>query len=637
MIITDNQFRIEDHLFCKAFLNRYFCRLKIMKKLSTLALFAIYFTSIFGQAPIKLIAGDTISEVVVTSARIDLPFPKNSRTIQIITSADIARSGVTNMPDLLQQVAGVDVRRRGTNGMQADLYIRGGSFDQTLLLIDGIKVEDAQTGHHTLNLALPIDVIERIEIVKGPAARIFGQNAFNGAVNIVTKKNKGSELSLQTQIGSYGQKNFDINASQQLDKSSHLVQFSRNLSDGYRYNTDYDNLNYFLKSSFQAKYMPVDLIATYMERKFGANGFYATPAATEQYEETQGSLVALKTVLNKGKLTIKPGVYWKRNQDEYIYIRNNPSVYRNLHLSNKIGAEVNAAYQSKWGITGLGVDVAQVFLISNNLGDRNRLMTTVFVEHLFQLFNGKLDVTPGLAANYFSDFKGNIFPGVDIGYSLSDKMKLYGNVGQTYRIPTYTDLFYSDPNTVGNENLRQEEALSEEVGFKYHHKGIDIQVAIFNRQASNLIDYVKASETDRFKAENIRSVNTQGAEAQTSYTFKLNRHFQKISLGYTFLKDDLQSIDAAFSRYAINSTKHQVVGQYHSQFSKYVSQSIIYRYVERSSGQSYQLLDANMRAKVNGFEFQIMVNNIFDIEYSEQNLVPMPGRNFLVGLKYTFK
>jgi vitamin B12 transporter len=580
---------------------------------------------------------DTITEVLVTSTRIDQVFSKSSQNIQIVTNEDIEKSGVTNVADLLQQVAGVDVRRRGTNGMQADLYIRGGSFDQTLLLIDGIKVEDAQTGHHTLNLALPIEVIERIEIVKGPAARIFGQNAFNGAVNIVTKKAKTNQVQLQTQIGSYGQKNFEVSATQQLKKSSHLVQVSRNLSDGYRYNTDYDNLNYFLKSTVATKHAPIDFIATFMERKFGANGFYASPAATEQYEETQGSLVAAKTQWNHGKLTLKPSVYWRRNQDEYIFIRNNPSVYRNLHLTNKVGAEVNAAYKSKLGTTGFGVDVAQVFLRSNNLGDRNRFMTTIFVEHLFSLLNGKLDITPGFAANYFSDFKGNIFPGIDIGYQLKNNFKLYANVGQTYRVPTYTDLFYSDPTTVGNENLKHEEAISQELGIKFNHSSLAFQGSVFNRQATNLIDYVKANENDRFMAQNIRSVNTKGFEMQINQGFKLNKFPQSLSAGYTYLQDDLQRIDLAFSRYVINSTKHQLVGKWHSQFSKYVSQTIIYRYVERTTGQSYQLLDANVRLNVKRFTGQVMLNNIFDIAYSEQNLVPMPGRNVMVGLKYAFK
>ncbi|MDA8769035.1 TonB-dependent receptor plug domain-containing protein, partial [Winogradskyella sp.] len=258
---------------------------------------------------------DTLKEVVVTSARIDLPFKKNSRTINIITQTDIKNSAAVNVADLLQQVAGVDIRRRGTGGSQADLFIRGGGFDQTLLLIDGIKMDDAQTGHHTMNAALPIEVIERIEIVKGPAARVFGQNAFTGAINIVTKKNIENTVSANIETGSFGQLNGNITAGVDLENSSHIVHIGRVTSEGYRLNSDYDNSNYFIKSTFNEDKQPIQMIATFMERKFGAQNFYTPPSrGFTEYEETQNSLLAFTTTFTKGNLKIKPRVYWRRNQ-----------------------------------------------------------------------------------------------------------------------------------------------------------------------------------------------------------------------------------------------------------------------------------------------------------------------------------
>ena len=295
---------------------------------------SLLFCALFGNAQDVQQKVDSLQEVVVSSTRIDIPFSKNSRTIQIVNKVDIKNAGVTNVADLLQQVAGVDVRRRGTSGMQADLYIRGGSFDQTLLLIDGIKVEDSQTGHHTMNLALPIEVIERIEIIKGPAARIFGQNAFTGAVNIVTKNAKSDTVILEAQAGNYAQKNISVTATQDLEKSFHIIQFNRMLSDGYRFNTDYDNQNYFVKSSFKTKNAPVEILATYNDRKFGANGFYGSPLATNQYEETQASLVSVQTRFENKNITFKPRLYWRRNQDMFDYdtTKSKP----NEHITNKI-------------------------------------------------------------------------------------------------------------------------------------------------------------------------------------------------------------------------------------------------------------------------------------------------------------
>jgi vitamin B12 transporter len=583
------------------------------------------------------IKNDTLSEVIVSSTRIDLPFSKNSRTIQIITSEQIKQSGVNNVADLLLLISGVDVRRRGTSGMQADLYIRGGSFDQTLLLIDGIKVDDPQTGHHTMNLALPVEVIERIEIIKGPAARIFGQNAFTGAINIVTKKVVADKFTLLGQVGSFEQLNVSATVAQDFEKTSHIVQFSRNISDGYRFNTDYDNQNYFIKSTIKSSEMPIDILAAFSERKFGANGFYATPAAINQYEETQGSLVGVQTVFTKENVTFKPRIYWRRNQDEYIFVRDNPSIYRNMHISNKVGAELNTAIKSTLGTTGLGIDLSKVYLSSNNLGDRERFMGTFFFEHRFLLFNAKLDITPGFAANYYTDFDGNFFPGIDIGYQISSHFRTYANVGKTYRIPTYTDLFYSDPTTLGNENLKQEEALSEEIGFVYTKNWFDFTASFFNRDAKNLIDYTKEQEGDKFQANNIRRLNTKGFELAANYRYFWFSFAQRINLGYTFIEDSIENIEATFSRYSLNSANHQFIGQWNSQFFKNVSQTISYRYVERTSGDHYGIVDANVVFRIKTFEFSVVANNIFNVDYSETNLVPMPKGNLLFGMKYDFE
>ena len=172
-----------------------------------LSLFSVY--NIHSQQKDSLeIKTNKLKEVILNSTRIDLPLSQQSRNIQVISSSDIQKSGATNVVALLQQISGIDIRQRGVEGMQADLYIRGGSFDQTLLLIDGIKLEDAQTGHHTLNLLPPLGLIERIEILKGPAARIYGQNAFTGAVNIVTKEAGLGANQLNVLAGSYKQKHF---------------------------------------------------------------------------------------------------------------------------------------------------------------------------------------------------------------------------------------------------------------------------------------------------------------------------------------------------------------------------------------------------------------------------------------------
>lgn len=599
---------------------------------------ALLLSAILGNAQENEPKTDSLKEVIVSSSRIDLPFKENSRTIQIITATDIKKLGVTNVADALQQVAGIDVRRQGVNGMQADLYIRGGGFDQTLLLIDGIKVDDPQTGHHTLNLALPIELIKRIEVIKGPAARIFGQNAFTGAVNIVTKDGFENSLIAKVQAGSFGQFTTEATGAINLETSSHIVHFSKNISEGYRHNTDFDNQNYVLKSQFNKNKLPIDLLTTYSERKFGANGFYGIPSATEQYEETQASLIGLSTVIKNGNFTWKPRLYWRRNQDEYHYIRSNPSAYRNLHITNKVAAELNGSYESKAGITGFGIEMAKYYISSNRLGDNSREMASLFLEHRFQFFDKKFDITPGVAVSYFSDFDSKAFPGLDLGYQVTSDFRVYGNIGYTYRVPTYTDLYYIGPQAIGNENLQPEEALSEEVGIKWLTSKFDFTFAAFNRDSNDLIDYVRPTEADViYTPQNIQDVNTKGFETQVEYRFMLNTLPQKIKMGYTFIEDDVKKSSAAYSRYSINSMKHQFVGNYAMEWFKNFSNSIGYRYVERTSGVSYNIWDVSASYQLKALEFSVYANNIFNTAYVEAGMVPMPKGNVLFGVKYLFK
>ena len=588
----------------------------------------------FSQTPMKI---DSLQEVVITSSRIDLPFKENSRTIQLITADDLKKSGVTNVADALQQIAGVDIRRRGTSGMQSDLYIRGGSFDQTLLLIDGIKLDDPQTGHHTMNLALPIEVIKRIEIIKGPAARVYGQNAFTGAVNIITKDAPEHTASLSTQAGSFGQINLAATAGVDLEKSSHILFYSKGSSDGYRYNTDYDDQYFVLKSTFNKDKYPIAMLVSLLDRNFGANGFYASPAATDQYENTMASLVGFSTTIKKGSFTWKPKLYWRRNEDEYIFIRSKPWVYRNLHISNKIAAELNGSYASNLGITGFGIETAQVYLSSNNLGDNSRFVSTLFLEHRMQLLDTKLDITPGVAVTYFSDFKFIAFPGIDIGYQLKDNIRVYGNLGHTYRIPTYTDLNYKSPTTIGNPDLEPEKAFSQEIGLKWNTARFNTSVAVFNRDSDDLIDYVKMLSTEPWQAENIQAVTTKGLETELLYKFTLNSFDQRVQLGYSFIEDEAQKSIYTFSQYSLNSIRHQFVGSYYMQFLKNFSNSISYRFVERTIGASYSVVDLAASYNFRVFEFSFFANNIFNTEYTETNLVPMPLGNVMFGFSYNFR
>ena len=608
-------------------------------KIKITLIIALFFAAFQMQAQVDPIKRDTLKEVVITSTRIDLPFKENSRTINVISSEVIKNSAATNVADLLQQVAGVDIRKRGTAGSQADLFIRGGGFDQTLLLVDGIKMDDSQTGHHTLNAALPIEVIERIEVIKGPAARVFGQNAFTGAINIVTKKKLASNAIINVEAGSFGQFNSSVTFGEEYENTSFIAHVGALTSDGYRTNSDYENKNYVLKGVFNKKRQAIEVLATFFDKKFGAQNFYTpTSYGFSEYEETQNSVIGVTTTFKTDKLKITPRVYWRRGQDIFLLKREDPSFSRNLHITNKVGVETNASYTSNLGITGFGVDISKVSINSNNLGDRKRTMANLFLEHRFKLANDKLDLTPGIAVTYFSDFKFHAFPGLDVGYQLSDKLKAYGNLGLTYRIPTYTDLYYNNSSTKGNPNLKPEEAFAQEIGLKYNSERFTTSVAIFNRDADNLIDFIRpdTEPTSQYEATNIAKVNTRGFELNADYRFELNEFNQTLSFGYNFLDDDILDQNKELSRYSLNTLRHQFITRFSSKLFKNVSQNIIYKHAERTIGTSYNVWDASVIVDFNKFSFTVTANNIFDAEYIESGFVPMPPSNVLFGLRYSY-
>ena len=590
-----------------------------------LSLCVFIFLIVF-QTP--LTAQETVlDEVIVSSPRIELSMGQQSRSVTTITAKEIAESGANTLIDVLSDVAGIELRSRGAQDVQSDIYIRGGGFDQVLLLIDGIKVDNPQTGHHTLNAILPIEIIERVEILKGAAGRVYGQNAFSGAINIVTKTPSTEDLKVTLSGGSFDYQKAALFATDQRESSSHTLYAETISSDGYRYNTDYYNQNYLWKSSWKTDQEPIELLASFNNRRFGANGFYASPTFTDQFEATQSSLLGLTTSIN-GNWHIKPKLYWKRGQDEFILFKNDPSIYRNMHITNKLGAEVNATKKHALGTTGIGFELAHVSIRSNNLGEHARTLAHGYLEHRF--VSNRWDVTPGFSVSHYSDQDTFFYPGIDIGFQINGDSRLFFNSGYTYRIPTYTDLYYNDPTTVGNESLIPEKALSTELGFRHRQNNWKLSISLFQREAKNYIDYVVLAGEERWQATNIDQILSQGGELDVV----LNSNSHKFSVGYAYLKDDVDGVSSALSRYAINSRKHHLSTRWTLRWNSLITSSISYRYAEQDSGYHYNVVDANMAVVKGRVKLSLSAHNILNADYTEQNLVPMPKGHALLSLQY---
>lgn len=576
-----------------------------------------------------------IETIEIQGKFISTPYKSANQNITVITKEEIANSPAKSIDEMLQQVAGMDIRRRGANGVQSDVAFRGSSFEQVLLLINGIRMNDSQTGHNSLNIPVDLEDVERIEVIKGPAARRFGQNAYAGAINIITKIGQGKKVKISAEAGDYETYGFGMNANLGGEKFSNSLNINSNSSQGYMHNTDYDIRNAFYQSQLKIKDGNLRLQAGFSEKKFGANGFYSSAKATEQYEEMQASIISLAHRQSFGKLKLNSNVYWRRGQDMYLYIRDKPEVYRNMHIGNNVGGEVNSSYNWALGTTGLGVELRKEFLASNNLGHRDRFVSQVFFEHYFSFFDKKLNISPGISwANYSNE--GNFFyPGLDVGYNFNENNKVYGNIAKVHRVPTFTDLYYSSNTEKGNEALVPENAVYAEIGYQYQTKSLLAKVSGFLRSSNNSIDWMKMTIDDPiWYAQNVGDIETKGVEIEVNHQLM---SWLKYSLGYTYLDNDFKQPKDFVSRYTLDNLKHQVVAKLQTTFLKHFTNEVVYRYNDRLNQSSYNLVDEKLTFNQKDFSIYVLINNLTNTKYSEAFGVKMPQRWFHIGFTYNIQ
>ena len=572
-----------------------------------------------------------IDEVNLQGRFLSIPYNDVNENVTVITKQQIQNSPATSIDELLQFHSGLDIKRRGSNGVQSDITIRGSSFEQVLILVNGIRMNDSQTGHNTFNLPFDISAVERVEIMKGSSAKLYGQNVYAGVINIVTKSSSEEQVTIKAQGGDF--KTYDLSASAMFgsEKFTNLFTISNGASDGYRFNTDYQIRNFFYQNKLKLNEGSLSLQAGFSEKKFGANGFYSSPAAINQYEETQASVVSLQYEQRFNKLSVNSSIYWRRGQDMYLYTRQNPAGYRNMHIGNNVGGTVNATYESSLGTTGIGVDYRKEFLVSSNLGDRERDVTQVFFDHQFKFFDQKLEINPGASwANYSG--QNFFYPGMDVGYIFNPNHKVFGAVSKGFRIPTFTDLYYVSPTEIGNPNLVPESAVSSELGYRFQNEKILAKVSGFIRNTNNGIDWLKETPESPWKAENVGKIHLKGFETEFKHQLF---SFLNYRLGYTYLDNQYKNED--LSRYALQNLSHQFVAQVDVKFLKFFSNQLIYKYSERVNLGSYNVLDEQINFRYKDLNFYVLINNLTNAKYVETNLVPMPGRWFHVGFTYQIK
>lgn len=605
-----------------------------------LAIYTMFSLVLFGQE--EAVTIDTLlldnETIIISENRLKIPFSDVSRSIEILDKKEIKALQANSINELLQSVGGVDLRQRGVNGVQGDLSIRGGTFEQALVLINGIKMLDPQTGHHLMNLPITIEDIERIEVLKGPGARVYGQNAYSGAINIITKTAMDFGATAGIERGSYGLMNVFASVDAPVADLNQKFSISHNSSDGYRENTDYDMLHLFYQGQVARQKGDINIMAGHTSRNFGANGFYGNESFTEQYEETRTTFGALSMKQRAGNWTVEPKLSWRQNKDNWQFRRSDPEFFQNFHTSKVLTGEIQSQMVHGSGMLGIGVELNKIDLESNNLGTRERTQLGFHLENRFLLMDERLDITPGIYLLQISDFGTQFFPGIDLGYRLSNRSKLFVNAGRTSRIPSFTDLYYEDRGNLGNPNLETESAFTFEFGGNIKSNNTFFQASYFRRSSSDLIDWFKINPDDRWMPDNFGNATFSGLDFTIEYRDRLGTSFlQNLKASYLFLDARLnETDDIALSRNVLENLKHQLILQTNFRLHDQLSLNLLYKYNDRASLEDYMLLDANLQYTAKQFTIFAKANNLFGTSYRETNLVPMPGRWMVFGARFTY-
>ncbi len=651
--------------------------------------------ALFCASPSIAQTAEPIMGAEIKAGKLNIAADDLGSNITILSRKDIANIPVQTTAELLGYIEGVDLRQRGPNGVQADIQIQGGTFDQVLVLIDGVRLTDPQTGHHMLNLMVPPEAIERIEIIKGAAARRYGMNALSGVVNIVTLKTANPGVYATGYTGSgfnkdtttqntYNNKGLRLMAGLQGNGIQGWVSAGYDQGNGYRHNTDFRTFRSSVKlSSIPTKETDVQLyfLGGIIHNAFGANGFYAAPADKNSFEtvNTQlGSVGAIKKLKN-GQLEAK--INGRYNNDHYVFVRTNPALYQNFHNSTTFMPEITYNVSGELWQLALGMEARKEWIESSNLGNHDRTFYGNYVDIATTPLPG-VKVNFGMYRLYSKEIGQRLYPGADLLVALlrqkhlgRPQLNFFASWGTGQRLPTFTDLYYSGPSNLGNPNLLPESARTIEMGLRKTGRKIHAQAGIFRRTQQQMIDRIKDSLTSPWQPVNLIGDNflIEGFECRVMGSKNINyaSPFEKLgllsvrwTLGATQLRQ--LSFDAqrqGYSQYAVNFLPKQYIASLNLQTKYGVQWTTQYRYSQRSAtgfdaGSGYSMLDMRLvygiKRKIHiapmtylpdetpapikwPYQYSIWVNaqNLLNTQYKEIASVPLMPRWITFGITVT--
>ncbi len=628
-----------------------------------------------------------LEEVSVTGSRAPLTKSQAARMVTVLDRAEIAQAPVHSVNDLLKFAIGVDVRQRGPIGAQTDISIRGGTSEQIIILLNGINICDPQTGHNAMDLPVDLSDIVRIEVIEGPAGRIYGTSSLVGAINIVTRSQetgvRRQEITLHTEGGSYGYANIGGRCSTDSrlptpDSFHHSLSANYSRSDGWsrskagKLNTDYSGTKGFYQGQYEDETMRLNWHLGIADKGWGSSTFWASPKwqADEQYEHTTKWFSAIQGHTKQGPLHLSASLYWNQNRDRYEGYRGQAEKMKyNYNRTDVYGVSAGAYFDWQAGRTAFGAELRNEDLVSGNLGeplsqthhikgtDRdytlgvNRTNISGYLEHNILL--DQVTISAGLVAvkNTWSNMNMTVYPGIDVSYRPTPHWKLHASYNTSLRMPSFTEMYYKLQGYCADPHLKPEEMQAIEMGVNsdwYMRNGSKLTVnsAFWYHHGSNMIDWImdtsKGSEAE-WQSVNHTAINSIGFEASASiYVPLFTHHYSLFTISYAFIHQDKQQEANLVSQYALEYLRHKLVAKAQVQMTKRLSLGVNLRWQDRVGSytdfdgmshdyEPYALIDTRLTWTQTKWKAFLEANNLFDTSYRDYGLVEQPGRWLIAG------
>ena len=603
-----------------------------------------------------------LEEVSVTGSRAPLTKSQAARMVTVLDRRDIAQAPVQSINDLLKYAIGVDVRQRGAIGAQTDISIRGGTQDQIILLLNGINICDPQTGHNAMDLPIDLSEIVRIEVIEGPAGRIYGSSSLVGAINIVTRPT--GPTTVHAEAGSYGY----AKAGAKYATGGHSISANYARSDGYsrskegKLNTGYSGAKAFYQGQYEDDDVRLHWHLGLADKGWGSGTFYATPKwqADNQYEHTTKIYSAIQGETKRGRLHLAPSIYWNQNCDRYEGYHNQPEKMKyNYNRTDVYGVAMNMYLDWAAGRTALGGELRNEDLVSGNLGeplsethhisgtDRdytlgvNRTNISAYLEH--NLLLKRLTISAGLVAvkNTWSNMNMTVYPGIDVSYRPTPTWTLHASCNTSLRMPSFTEMYYKLQGYKADPHLKPEEMTAVELGSNVQCAMFNVQCTAWYHHGRNMIDWImdtSLGDDAVWQSVNHTKVNSIGFEAAV----KFNVRSSMFNVSYSYINQAKEQEANIVSQYALEYLRHKLVASAHVPIIYRLTADMNLRWQDRVGQytdfagqvhdyQPYALVDARLAWTEPKWKLYVEANNLLDKSYADYGHVEQPGRWIIAG------